>query len=70
MGSLVSLWRSKSLSTAAEDGMLEGMVDSIMLYNSEIWMVLNVMERRRMEAFNKKWLRRTLEVKVMDRIRN
>ena len=47
MGSLVSLWRSKSLSTAAEDGMLEGMVDSIMLYNSEIWMVLNVMERRR-----------------------
>ena len=69
MGYLGCLWRSENLSIPAKVGMLKYMVSSSMLCGNETLM-MNLMERRRVEVFDMKCLRRALGVNAMDRIRN
>ena len=64
VGSGIPVEKQKT-SFAAKVGMLEGVIATIVLYCSETW-ALNARERRRMEVFNMKFLRKVLGVNIMD----
>ena len=49
--------------------MLENVVDLLVLYGSETW-VMNARVKRRRKVFDMKCLRRALRMSIMDEIRN
>ena len=68
-GALKELWKKGSISIGAKVGMYEGVVEPTLLYGSETW-VLNVGERKRIEAVEMNCLRNVCGVRRIDRVSN
>ena len=69
MGGLTGFWKKRGMTTDMDMGMLETIVVPTVLYGSKSW-VMNTKERRMVEAFDMKCLRKVLGVGVVHRIRN
>ena len=68
-GGLQKLWKKRCVSREAKVGMYEGIVESSLLYGSEVW-GLNVHERKRIEAVEMNCLRNICGLRRIDRVRN
>ena len=67
-GGLQKLWKKRCVSREAKVGMHEGIVESSLLYGSEVW-GLNVHERKRTEVVHMKILRNIFGVRKINRVR-
>jgi len=68
-GALQKLWKNRRMSNEAKVGMYEGIVEPSLLYGCEAW-VMNVHERRKVEAVEMRCLRSICGVRRIDRISN
>ena len=68
-GALQKLWKNRRMSREAKVGMYEGIVEPSLLYGCEAW-VMNVRERRKVEAVEMSCLRNICGVRRVDRISN
>jgi len=68
-GALQKLWKNRRMSNEAKVGMYEGIVEPSLLYGCEAW-VMNVHERRKVEAVEMRCLRSICRVRRIDRISN
>jgi len=68
-GALQKLWKNRRMSNEAKVGMYEGIVEPSLLYGCEAW-VMNVHERRKVEAVEMSCLRSICGVRRIDRISN
>ncbi|MEL7302024.1 MAG: reverse transcriptase family protein, partial [Pseudomonadota bacterium] len=68
-GALQKLWKNRRMSMEAKVGMYEGIIEPTLLYGCEAW-VLNVHERRKVEAVEMSCLRSICGVRRIDRIPN
>ena len=69
MGRLVSLWRNREMSINLKMRMLESVEVDIVVCGSGSW-VLEARERRMVDIFYMKCLRKVLGIGMMSRIRN
>ena len=68
-GALKNVWKKRHISREAKVGMYEGIVEPSLLYGCETW-VLNVRDRRRMEAVEMNCLRNICRLRRIDRVPN
>ena len=68
-GALNDLWKKRHVSREAKVGMYEGIVEPSLLYGCEAW-VMNVHERKRVEAVEMNCLRSICGLRRTDRISN
>ena len=68
-GALQGIWKKRALSTEAKVGMYEAIVEPSLLYGSEVW-VLNVHERKRVQAVEMNCMRNICGVRRIERVRN
>ena len=68
-GALQELWKKRHVSREAKVGMYEGIVEPSLLYGCEAW-VMNVHERRRVEAVEMNCLRSICGVRRIERVTN
>ncbi|MEL7520935.1 MAG: reverse transcriptase family protein, partial [Cyanobacteria bacterium J06553_1] len=68
-GALQKLWKNRRMSMEAKVGMYEGIIEPTLMYGCEAW-VMNVHERRKVEAVEMSCLRSICGVRRIDRIPN
>ena len=68
-GALKDVWKKRHISREAKVGMYEGIIEPSLLYGCEIW-VLNVRDRKRMEAVEMNCLRNVCGLRRIDRVPN
>ena len=68
-GALKDVWKKRHISREAKVGMYEGIIEPSLLYGCETW-VLNVHDRRRMEAVEMDCLRNICKLRRVDRVSN
>ena len=68
-GALSAVWKTRRLSREAKVGMYDAIVEPSLLYGSEVW-VMNVSERKRVQAAEMNCLRNICSVRRIDRVRN
>merc|ERR1712002_206763 len=68
-GPMQRLWKNRRMSVQAKVGMYKGIVEPSLLYACETW-VMNVRERKKVEAVEMSCLRSICGVRRTDRVRN
>ena len=68
-GALKDVWKKRNISVDAKVGMYEGIVEPTLVYGSETW-VLNVRDRKRLEAVEMNCLRDVCGVRRVERVSN
>ena len=68
-GELKDVWKKRHISREAKVGMYEGIIEPSLLYGCETW-VLNVRDRKRMEAVEMNGLRNICGLRRIDRVPN
>ena len=68
-GALKDVWKKRHISREAKVGMYEGIIEPSLLYGCETW-VLNVHDRRRMEAVEMNCMRNICGLRRIDRVSN
>ena len=68
-GALKDVWKKRHISREAKVGMYEGIIEPSLMYGCEAW-VLNVRDRKRMEAVEMNCLRNICGIRRIDRVPN